>query len=332
MQTGDMGGTAVSVLLPVLDERDSIDACLESLQAQDYDGPLEVVVADGGSIDGTLDLLEDWSTRWPAVRVLDNPGRLQAHGLNLAATAATGEVLVRADAHTTYATDYLRRSVEALLGSGAVAGGGRLEAQGRGRFGRAVAAAMRAPLATGPAAFHHADEARPADTVYLGTFRRADFLAAGGIRALPSGAAEDADLYYRWNRAGRLVLLEPAIRSTYRPRETPAALWRQHHRYGVAKAEMLWLNGELPSPRPLAPLGLVVGLAVGVLLLSGGRPLPLRLIAGAWGTALAVVALPSPDPPRTAAATGIMHLAYGAGLASGLLRGPAPVAALRDAR
>lgn len=287
-------------------------------------------MADGGSTDGTLDVLDRWSQRWPSVRVLHNRDRLQAHGLNLAAEAAAGEILVRADAHTTYAPDYLRRSVEALLGSEAVAVGGRLDPHGRGRFGRAVAAAMRAPLATGPAAFHHADQARPADTVYLGAFRRADFLAHGGIRALPSGAAEDADLYYRWNRAGRLVLLDPAIRSTYRPRETARGLWRQHHRYGVAKAEMLWLNGELPSARPLAPLALVVGLSIGLVLAGAGRRGWLTLLLSAWGAALAVVALPSHDPPRTAAAMGIMHLAYGAGLASGLLRGPAPVAGLRS--
>jgi glycosyltransferase involved in cell wall biosynthesis len=319
------------VLLPVLDERDAIDDCLASLQAQDYDGPVEVVVADGGSIDGTLELLARWSQRWRAVRVLDNPDRLQAHGLNLAAEAASGEILVRADAHTTYAPDYLRRSVEALLGSSAVAVGGRIEPEGRGPFGRAVAAAMRAPLATGPAAFHHADETRPADTVYLGAFRRSDFLAHGGIRALPSGAAEDADLYYRWNRAGRMVLLDPAIRSTYRPRETPAALWRQHHRYGMAKAEMLWLNGELPSSRPLAPLALVMGLALGMVLAVTGRRAPVAILVGAWGAALGSVAAPAEDPLRTALASAVMHLAYGTGLTTGLLRGPSAVAGLRAA-
>lgn len=321
---------AVSVLLPVLDERHAIDECLESLWLQDYDGRLEVVVADGGSTDGTLELLTTWSRRWPAVRVLDNPGRLQAHGLNLAAEAAAGEILVRADAHTAYASDYVRRSVASLMGSDAVAVGGRLEPEGRGPFGRAVAAAMRAPLATGPAAFHHADHPRPVDTVYLGAFRRSDFLALGGIRALPSGAAEDADLYYRWNRAGRPVLLDPSIRSTYRPRETVRGLARQHHRYGVAKAEMLWLNGELPSPRPLAPLALVCGLAVGLVLTAGGRRAPLAAVLAAWGAALGAVAARAEDPPRTALATATMHLTYGAGLVRGLAEGPGSVRPLRS--
>lgn len=331
---------AVSVILPVLDELDEIDACLASLAAQDHGGPLEIVVADGGSTDGTVARLADWAARDTRVRVIDNPRRRQSDGLNLAGLAATGEVLVRADAHTTYAPDYVRRSLEALARGGAVAAGGRLWPEGRTRTGRAVAAAMRSPLGIGPARFHHADRPELVDTVYLGAFTRADFIAHGGFRTLPSGVAEDADLYWRWRRAGRSVAFDPAIRSTYTPRETLRAFARQNWRYGIGKAEMLWLNGRLPSWRPLAPLALVCGLTAATLLAasgrSGARRAPLATLLAAWGgvvTAAAVRTGPA-EPgvrPRTAAAVAAMHLAYGAGLTYGLLRGPAPLASLRAA-
>lgn len=321
---------AVSVLLPVLDEADTIDECLASLAAQDYPGTTQIVLADGGSTDGTVQRIATWRTRLPALRVVDNPLRLQSHGLNLAAQHATGEVLVRADAHTTYAQDYVRRCVEALGSGDRVAVGGLLDPQGTTPFGRAVAAAMRSPLAIGPGRFHHARRRQQVDTVYLGAFLATDFRALGGVRALPSGAAEDADLFYRWRRAGGTVLLDPAIRSTYRPRGRPAQLWAQHVRYGRGKAEMLWLNRRLPSPRPLAPAALVTGLLVSGAAAATGRRAPLRLLAGAWSVVLGAVATRTARSPteaaRVCAATVIMQLGYGAGFLRGLAAGPRAVA------
>ncbi len=324
-----MSEPSVTVLLPVLNEAATIDACLQSLAAQDYTGPLTIVIADGGSTDGTLDSLEEWWDRLK-IEVVGNPQRRQAHGLNLAAKAATGEILVRADAHTTYAPDYLARSVDTLLAGDAVAVGGRLTPQGRLPFGKAVAAAMTSPLAIGPARFHHADKPGPADTVYLGAFRRKDLLAIGGFRSFPSGAVEDADLYFRWRAQGHTVLLDPAICSTYSPRETPASLARQFYRYGQGKAEMLQVNGRWPSWRPAAPLALVLGLAgTLVLALARGPVWPLWGLTAIWLAAVAVAATKGADGPiqwlRTAAAVAIMHLTYGVGLVRGLLKRPSVV-------
>lgn len=327
--------TPVSVLLPVLNEADHIDEVLASLAGQDHAGPLQVVVADGGSTDGTLERLSGWRDRLDDLVVVHNAGRVQAHGLNLAARAATGQVLVRADGHTVYAADYVRRSVEALLGSGAVAVGGNLRPEGTSPFGRAVAVVMTTPLAIGPGRFHHATRRQPADTVYLGAFRREDLLASGGYRALPSGVAEDADLYHRWRRQGRTVLLDPAIRSTYRPRETPSAFARQSWRYGSGKGELLWVSGRWPSWRPLAPLVLVTGLAAGSLVGATGGPWwPLAVLAGGWASAVTAVAVVRGDGLHgrvlVAGATAIMHLSYGAGVAAGMLRGPRRLRDLRE--
>lgn len=320
----------MSILLPVLDEVEHIEACLASLLGQDYPGRIEVLVAEGGSRDGTRGRLDGVAGRDGRVRIVDNPRRRQADGLNRAACEAAGEILVRADAHTTYAPDYVRSSIAVLAETGAVAVGGRLWPVGRTATGRAVAAAMRSPLAIGPGRFHHAERRELVDTVYLGAFRRDDFLAHGGFRSLPSGMAEDADLYWRWGQAGRDVVVDPRIRSTYRPRETLRAFIRQNWRYGLGKAEMLWLNGRLPSWRPLAPLALVAGLLVATGLGARGHRVPLAGLLGSWTGLVGTVALRGgANPLRIAAAVACMHLAYGAGLAYGLLRGPAAVNPLR---
>ena len=311
-------------MLAVFNEAAAIDECLASLAAQDYEGRWEVLVADGGSTDGTVDRIGEWSEQL-RIRIFDNPDRLQSKGLNLLAEVATADILVRADAHTIYAPDYLSQSVLALLTTGASAVGGPMRPEGSTAFGRAVARAYRSKIGIGPAPFHHSDENVEADTVYLGTMPRQTFLEHGGLRTMPSGVAEDADFYYRLRKDGGRVLVVPAINSRYRPRQTPRALWRQFYRYGLGKADMLYINGEFPSWRPLAPLALLIGLVAAMVVgLASGWWLPLVIIAALW---FLVVVIGARGSPIGIAAIAIMHLAYGLGLVRGLLRIPSAVRA-----
>jgi hypothetical protein len=151
------------------------------------------------------------------------------------------------------------------------------------------------------------------------------------MRSFPSGSSEDADFYYRWRRSGRAIHVDPAIRSTYMPRDRIDRLWSQYWRYGQGKSEMLWVNGRFPSWRPIAPLALVVGLLVGLVVgLAGGPIWPVLTLLGVWLTVLLVA---SASAGRLVflvmLVAGTMHLAYGTGSLWGLIRGPFPLRALR---
>jgi succinoglycan biosynthesis protein ExoA len=314
----------VAILLPVYNEIAEIEACLQSLVTQEYPGRMEIIVAEGGSTDGTSEVIERMSAADPRIRLIPNPARVQSQGLNRAAAATDAEILVRADAHTAYFPDYVSQSVEALSEEGVDAAGGPMIPAAQTPFGRAVAVAFRNPLGVGPAVFHHAGARREADTVYLGAFRRDTFASLGGIRTLPSGVAEDADFYYRLRRRGGRVVVDPSIRTTYRPRETPGRLWRQFYRYGHGKADMLHVNGELPSWRPLAPLLLVLGLAAGLVVGLVGYWWPLAALGGLW---LGTLAVAGRLRPLVVAAMAIMHLSFGIGMLRGLLQRPSKVRA-----
>lgn len=319
-------------MLPLFNEAGSIDACLDSLAVQDYKGQIEVLVAEGGSTDGTRDRLEHWRRKMPALRVIDNPHRLQSYGLNLIADHARGEILIRADGHTTYAPDYVHRSVETLQRTGAMVVGGLMMPTGNNLFTRAVAAAMTSPWAIGTAKFRHATEELETDAVYLGAMRRSDFVAVGGIRTFPTGVAEDADFFFRLGQAGARVVLDPLIVSSYQPRSGPVSLFNQFCRYGQGKAEMFWANGEFPSWRPLAPLALVIVIAAGVATsVVLGNFWPLAALAGAWlSGSLLVFSTHGRLGLAVAGVAAVMQVAYGLGLAWGLLRGPGVVRALRS--
>lgn len=312
----------VALLLPVFNESEAIDACLESIARQDYSGPITVVVADGRSTDDTLARVEAWRGRLDLL-VVDNPARRQAFGLNAAAAAASAEILIRIDAHTEYASDYVTRSIDALQTTGARAAGGALRPRGRSAFGRAVAAAMKSRLATGTGRFHQEDASGEVDTVYLGAFHRSDYEELGGFRAFPSGAGEDADFYHRMRLGGGRIWLSPLIRSTYRPRERPGRLFHQHFRYGQAKAEMMWRNGALPSWRPLAPALLILAVIGGTAAAAAGTWWPLLAIGGLWLGALLIAGLGEISLlPLVVTAAAIMHWAYGLGFWWGVVRGP----------
>ena len=93
-RTGPLPG--VTIALPVLNEAAYIDGCLRAVVAQTYPRIVEILVVDGGSDDATRDI----AARFPGVRVVENPGRRQSAGLNVALYEARGDVLVRVDGRT----------------------------------------------------------------------------------------------------------------------------------------------------------------------------------------------------------------------------------------
>lgn len=251
----------VTIVIPVRDEERSLAACLDAVLAEDYPTDLlEVMVVDGGSRDGTAAILERYRKRDPRILRLENPGGLVSSALNLAIEAATGEYLLRVDAHTLIAPDYVRRAVERLIASGADNVGGPMEPTGETPVGRAVALAMRSRFGVGTARFRFARSVEEVDTVYLGAFPIALFGRVGGFN--PELARnQDYEMNFRIRRAGGRVLVDPALRSTYRVRPDWGALWRQYFDYGYWKLEMLRRHPRSLRPRQLAAPALVAGLA-----------------------------------------------------------------------
>src|SRR5579872_2184574 len=159
----------VSVIIPCRNEKRHICEFLDSLLAQEMQPgwEMEVLVADGRSDDGTRDVLQQYGRKAPNVRVIDNPGQIVSSGLNAAIAEATGEIVIRMDAHTTYARDYVLECVKTLQESGADNVGGPWVAEGEGWMGRAIAAAFHSRLCTGGGKAHDPGYEGEVDTVYL---------------------------------------------------------------------------------------------------------------------------------------------------------------------
>jgi GT2 family glycosyltransferase len=261
----------VSVILPVRNEAAWIARSLGAVLTQRYPADrMDIVLVDGGSDDDTLGIVRSLSGA-ERVRILTNPRRNQAAGMNIGIGAVRGAIVVRVDGHTVIAPDYVSACVAALAATGAAAIGGRMDPVGLTPTGQAIALATTSAFGT-PAAFHTSQVARFTDTVYMGAWPRAVFDRVGLFdESLPPN--EDYELNYRIRRLGGSVYLSPAIRSNYYGRQTLGALARQYFGYGQGKARMLKRHPTSLRPRQLVAPGFVAALALGALFAPRHSPL-----------------------------------------------------------
>ena len=316
--------TPITIILPTLNERSHIRDCLDSLKKQDYTNIVEILVVDGGSSDGTQEIV---TADGGSVRLVDNPKMTAAAAMNIGIKESTTDVYVRVDAHTLYATDYVSRSVATYDESKAQVVGGPMRPTGTNPFGRAVAAVTSSPLGVGPGRFHYSEKLEEVETVYLGIFDAEFVQNVGGYDETNlQWASEDQELNYRIRRAGGKILLDPNIRSTYFPRDTPRALARQYHNYGMCKASTLAKHKRLPYLRPMVPAIMVAAFFMWValmLLIGNVLLLPLPLIA--YLAAVLIIGFKMSKvrgvtPHRVAFAMAICHWCYGFGFWRGVGR------------
>src|SRR6266568_4297976 len=137
----------ISVISPMRNEADHIEGLIVDIAAQDFEGDVEVFIADGRSTDDSVARAKDAARKY-AVRltILDNPQRWVPQGLNECIRCAQGDLLVRLDCHSRYPPDYLRRCVLASEETGADVVGGIFVPSGRTRQERAVGCAMDSPF------------------------------------------------------------------------------------------------------------------------------------------------------------------------------------------
>ena len=234
-----MSPPMVSVIVPMFNEEQFIRACLDSILAQDYPlSCMEILVVDGGSTDASRRIVESYVEVYPNVRLLDNPRRIQAAALNVGLRHASGDIIVRCDAHATYAPDYVRSAVEALVAGKAENVGGTQVAVGRGYLGNAIALALSTPFGVGDARFRYATQEELVDTVYLGAWRASTLRELGGWNE-EWAVNEDYELNYRLRARGGRILVTPTMRLRYYVRDSLRGLAKQYFRYGFWKVKTL---------------------------------------------------------------------------------------------
>jgi glycosyltransferase involved in cell wall biosynthesis len=258
------------VIVPCFNEQNTIGLLLEALYAQTYPrSEIEVIIADGLSTDKTRERVADFQAQHPdlAVRIVENRQRTIPAGLNCALEAASGQVVVRLDAHSIPREDYVARCV-ALLEQGkgdSVGGVWEIRPPDESWQARSIAVAAAHPLGVGDARYRYTENAQWVDTVPFGAFHRS-LIERIGLFDETLLTNEDYEFNVRLRQAGGKIWLDPSIRSVYFARGSLPELARQYWRYGYWKARMLRRYPTSVRWRQAMPPAFVLSLVVLVLL------------------------------------------------------------------
>ena len=312
---GPAEGGAVSVIMPILNEERHLREAVAVVLTQDYAGQIELVLALGPSTDGTDEVAQALATEDPRITCVRNPSGRTPDALNAAVAASRHTVVARVDGHAVIPHNYLSIAVEVLQRTGADNVGGIMDARGITPFEQAVASAMRSRLGVGNSRFHTGGQEGPAETVYLGVFRRSALERVGGYDA-HFARAQDWELNHRIRATGGLVWFTPDLTVSYRPRGTLTALARQYFNYGRWRRVVAHRHRTI-SARYLAPPALVSALGA-ALLVAPWWPWTLLVPAGyllaiVGGGIVIGAELGWPARVRVPLVLGAMHVSWGIG-------------------
>jgi succinoglycan biosynthesis protein ExoA len=305
------------IVIPTLNEARVVATVIARVLDDDgLQDPL-ILVADGGSDDGTREIVAEIALGNPRVRLLENPGRLQSAGLNLAVRAMASDRpwVVRVDAHADYPSNYASSLIAEAIRTGATSVVVSMDTVGDGWFQRAVATAQNSVLGTGGSAHRLATQGQWVDHGHHALFDREAFERAGGYDESFSHN-EDAELDLRLMQQGARIWLTDKVRIGYHPRSTATALWKQYFSYGRGRARTVLKHYTPLKIRQALPLA-VAPAAVSALFAPLFLPLAVPVLVWMFAAlSLGVVlGLKKGDPAAfmSGPAAMIMHLAWSAG-------------------
>lgn len=208
----------LSVICPIYNEERYIEACIESIVAQDFPKDnLEVIFADGMSTDRTREIVAEYTARYPWIRLIDNPERIVPPALNAAIKASKGDIIMRLDAHASYPPNYFSALYNAHKrikadNIGAVC---KTDVLNKSSKSLAIREVLAHPLGVGNSAFRTGiDKEKEVDTVPFGCWRREVFDKYGLFdeRLVRN---QDIELSKRIIRGGGKIVIIPS----YKPGE-----------------------------------------------------------------------------------------------------------------
>lgn len=334
----DRAETLVSVFIPCYNEVDIIERLLYSLYQQSYSrASLEIIIVDGMSTDGTRTKIKSFAHKHPDldIKIVDNEKRYVTYALNIGLKAAKGHYLIRMDAHSIPAKDYIVRCIRNLQEGKGDNVGGLLDIQpaNESYIARSIAKAGAHPLGSGGAQYRSGTKASPVDTVAFGAFTRAT-LHRNGYFNESLLANEDYEWNTRLKSKGGRIWFDPSIRCQYFSRTSYRKLAKQYFNYGYWKAVMLRIHPQSLRLRQMAAPAVVAGLLLSfstiIVSLFVGHNIVLLsialLIPISYFCALSIGCLTLTKDARLSLVPGIiaaimiMHLSWGIGFIYSLLK------------
>lgn len=211
----------VSVVMPTYNEEKYIESCILSLLKQDYpQNQMEWIFVDACSSDRTKEIIESYKNQFPhLIRVYNNPNKTVPYAMNIGIKSSVGKYIIRLDAHSEYADNYISKCVYYLDTTDADNVGGVAETKSRGFVGNAIAFMLSSKFGVGNSQFRINGKSGYVDTVPFGAFRREVFDKYGFYDERLT-RNQDNEMNYRIRKNGGKIYLAEDIKFAYYCRDS----------------------------------------------------------------------------------------------------------------
>jgi len=286
----------------------------------------EILIPDGGSTDGTLEIINSFRLNKPSIHLIDNQQKIVSTGFNLALNQAKGNIIIRIDGHCEISPDYFEQCINLFKSSDADIVGGVIETISTGLIGNAISIAQSSRFGVGGVKFRNKDskESGYVDTLAFGAHKRKIFADIGGYDE-EMVCNQDDEFNHRALQAGKRIWMDPTIKTIYYARSNYLKLFKQYFNYGFYKVRGIQKRGQIFSIRHIIPSIFIVTLIITLII---GFFLQLPLISFSVGSLYLVFNLSASIYsarsirviPLISLAFWTLHLGYGLGFIWGLIR------------
>ncbi len=262
------GDIVISFIIVVRNGAFVLPALLNDFLAQDFPREkMELLLVEGGSTDGTLDIIKSFIHQHASinVRMLNNPAKILSSGWNTALHDSRGTIILRVDAHARIPFDFIRKNVEIILQGESICGGYLEAVKPDQAWPKLLYYADASRFGGSAASFRNPGEARYVDTVAYAAYRKDVFAKVGGFdeRLVRN---QDNEIHYRMKKSGYKFFFNPAIHSYYKGRRLLVSLLKQKFNNGLWVGKILGIAPRCFRLRHLVPMLFVIGMLLVMLL------------------------------------------------------------------
>ena len=309
----------LSVICPTYNEIDFIDALIDNLCI--IDGlEKEILIVDGGSVDGTIEKVNLLMNKYSSLKLLKNPFRTSTHAFNIGYKFSTGKFIAFVGAHANYDKNYFTSGLDCLRRNECDVVGGPLNQKGKSLAGKAIALVMSSKLGVGNTEFRTENKKMMVDSVAFAIYKR-EIIEQCGLMDESLPVNQDDEFHYRVKSKGYRIMMIPEMSSTYYVRDSFVKLFRQYFRYGLYKPAVLKkVSGSVRLRHLMPSLFTIYLLSLPLMILIPIWILPLLLYfllilarSLSFNEILKIRLLSIPVFP-------LIHLSYGSGFLLGLFR------------
>ncbi|WP_300385183.1 glycosyltransferase family 2 protein [Clostridium sp.] len=277
----------VTFIVIALNAGNKLKTLIEDIKNQTYNHKLiEIILVDSSSTDNTKQIMNEFKNMnndFRCVKVLDNPKKVLPIGWNVALKEATGDIILRVDAHSSLPTDFIAKNVKYIDKGEKIVGGHRISIiDENNAWQKVLLTAERSLFGSGIAAYRRSESEK-----YVKTLAHAAYSKDVFDEVCPYNErlfrTEDNEMHYRMREKGYKFYFNPEIVSYHHARNEFKKMCKQKYLNGYWIGLTMGICPKCFSIYHFAPLVFVCALIIcTILALFTSINVPLILLGSAY--------------------------------------------------